>query len=160
MIRSIPEECVVYVDETGIDQYLHRPHARSPRGQPAFGEASGKRYKRTSIVAGLCMKSITAPLQYDGTMDSALFEFWFETMLLPSLEPGGVIVMDNARFHRKSVLSVLADRAGCYVLFLPPYSPDLNLIENFWAWLKTRLRKILPICNSLDDAISDCFKLV
>jgi len=159
-VRSIPEDRLVYVDETGIDQYLHRPYARSLRGCPVFGEISGKRYKRTSLVAGLCMKRITAPLQYSGTMDSVLFEFWFETMLLPCLEAGNVIVMDNARFHRKSVLSELAGRAGVHLLFLPPYSPDLNPIECFWAWLKDRLRKILPYFAALDDAISDCFNVV
>ena len=150
----------MYVDETGIDQYLYRPYARSARGQPVFGKISGKKYKRTSIVAGLCLKNIVAPLQYSGTMDSVLFEFWFKTVLLPCLESGSVIVMDNARFHRKSTLTEIACHAECHVLFLPPYSPDLNPIENFWAWLKARLRKILPSFDSLNDAMTDCFNLV
>lgn len=149
----------MYVDETEIDQYLYRPYARSARGRPVLGKVSGKKYKRTSIVAGLYNKKIVAPLQYSGTMDSMLFEFWFETILLPCLEAGSVIVMDNARFHRKSVLTELASQVECHVLFLPPYSPDLNPIENFWAWLKARLRNILPSFDSLDDAITDCFNL-
>jgi len=78
-------------------------------------------------------------------------------MLLPFLVPGSVIVMDNARFHCKSKLLPAAQEAGCHILFLPPYSPDLNHIEFFWAWLKTRLRKLLPSFASLDDAIIDCF---
>lgn len=147
----------MYVDETGIDQYLYRPYARAARGIPAQGMISGKKYKRTSIVAGQCGKRILAPLQYSGTMDSALFAFWFQTMLLPSVEAGSVIVMDNARFHQKKVLAELAEQACCQVLFLPPYSPDLNPIEHFWAWLKASLRKILPLSLSLDAAISDCF---
>jgi len=148
----------VYVDETGIDQYLYRPYARASKGLPAVGKISGGKYARTSIVAGQCQKRIVAPLQYSGTMDSVLFEFWFSTRLLPVLDAGSVIVMDNARFHRKAILHALARQAKCSVLFLPPYSPDLNPIEHFWAWVKKRLRKILPHFDSLDDAISDCFK--
>lgn len=145
------------MDETGINQYLYRPYARAAKGQPVYGKISGKRYKRTSIAAGQWGKDIVAPLQYSGTMDSVLFEFWFTTMLLPLLAPGSVIVMDNARFHCKSKLLLAAHEAGCDILFLPPYSPDLNNIELFWAWLKSRLRKILPLFLSLDDAITDCF---
>lgn len=147
----------MYVDEVGIDQYLYRPYARAPKGLPVYGKISGRKYKRTSIVAGQCGKRIVAPLQYSGTMDGALFVHWFCTMLLPSVKAGSVIVMDNARFHQKKVLHELAEAAGCHVLFLPPYSPDLNPIEHFWAWLKNRLRKTLSNFNSLDDAISSCF---
>lgn len=149
----------MYVDETGIDQYLYRPYARAPRGVPVQGKISGKKYARTSIVAGQCEKRIVAPLQYSGTMDSVLFGFWFQTMLLPSVETGSVIVMDNARFHQKKVLHEMAEQVGCHVLFLPPYSPDLNPIENFWAWLKARLRNILTCFKSIDEAVSDCFQV-
>ena len=144
------------MDETGITNYLFRPYARSPKGQPAHGKISGRKYKRTSIVAGQCGKDIIAPLQYNGTMDSVLFLFWFVTMLLPCVKPGSVIVLDNARFHPKSSLFEAVRKADCDILFLPPYSPDLNQIENFWAWLKSRLRKILTFFESLDDAITDC----
>ena len=156
-ISEIPEERIVYVDETGIDQYLHRPYARAAKGQRVYGKISGKRFKRTSIVAGQRGGVIIAPLQYSGTMDSALFLLWFTTMLLPLLTPGSVIVMDNARFHCKSKLFPVAQQANCHLLFLPPYSPDLNRIEFFWAWLKARLRKVLLSFSSLDDALSDCF---
>lgn len=150
----------MYLDESGIERYVYREYGRSPIGQPVMGKISGKKYKRTSIVAGLCCGRIIAPMQFDGTMNSTLFEFWFANTLLLSLEPGSVIVLDNARFHRKNALEQLAAQAGCSVLFLPPYSPDLNPIEKFWAWLKAMLKKILPEFSSLDDAISHCFKLV
>lgn len=156
-VSTITDERLVYVDETGIDQYLYRPYARAAKGQAVYGKVSGKRYKRTSIVAGKHKDSIIAPLQYSGTMDSVLFLFWFTTMLIPTLPPGKVIIMDNARFHCKSKLLPIAQEAGCQILFLPPYSPDLNRIEYFWAWLKGRLKRILHLHSSLDDAITDCF---
>ena len=79
-------------------------------------------------------------------------------MLLPVLAFGSVIILDNASFHRKAVLKTLADEAGFTIIFLPPYSPDLNLIEHFWASLKSKLRKIIKNFTSLSDAIVACFQ--
>ena len=102
---------------------------------------------------------ILAPFQYNGTMNSTLFELWFTQQLLPSLEKGTVIVMDNASFHSKKRLISAAQNAGCKLLFLPPYSPQLNPIEKFWAWLKRFLRKFLPLAASFDDALFAAFQL-
>ena len=90
-------------------------------------------------------------------MDSKLFEFWMENMLLKTIKRGAVIVIDNAKFHRAKALEKLAKAAGCSILFLPPYSPDLNPIEQFWSWLKKKLRKILDNFKTLDDALLNCF---
>lgn len=148
---------IAYVDETDIDSYIFREYCRAKRGKKVADRISGKKFKRTGIVAAQIDKKIIAPLLYDGTMDGRLFEFWFENHLLPALPERSVIVMDNASFHRKSTLFQLAQNAGHRLAFLPPYSPELNPIENFWAWLKNRLRKILPFFDSFDLALSDCF---
>ena len=157
MIKDIPEDKLVYVDETGIDEYLYREYARAPRGQKVVGVVSGKKFKRTNIVAGKCGNRIIAPFQYSGSTDSILFEFWFEHIFLKELPEGFFIVMDNASFHRKTILLEKAAARGCHIIFLPPYSPDLNPIENFWAWLKGTLRGILPRFENLDAALSVCF---
>jgi len=136
---------------------LHREYAYSLRGFPVYGKVSGKKFKRVNIVAAKCGDKIVAPLIYDGTTDSALFEFWFEMFLLKSIPKYSVIILDNATFHKKPKLRQLAANADCEVLFLPPYSPDLNSIEHFWAWLKGRLRHILPQYDSFDNALMDCF---
>ena len=81
-----------------------------------------------------------------------------KNMLLKNVEKGDVIVMDNATFHRKKELEMLVTQASCEILFLPPYSPDLNPIEQFWSWLKRKLREILHKFDSLDDAIMCCFQ--
>ena len=96
-------------------------------------------------------------MEYSGTTDSILFEFWFENCLLKEVEPGSVIVLDNATFHKKSVLPNLALKKNCRVLFLPPYSPDLNPIEKKWAWIKKKIRSILPSLNSFVQALETCF---
>ena len=158
-LKGIPPECLVYVDETGIDRYLYREYARAPRGERVVAKISGRKFRRTNIVAGICQGRWVAPLEYPGTTDSVLFEFWFESCFLQEVEPESIIILDNARFHRKSVLAVLAKRYDCEVLFLPPYSPDLNPIELKWAWLKRKLREILRDFNSLDDAIWTAFQV-
>jgi len=156
-VETIPPESVVYVDECGIEQYLYREFAYSPRGQKVIAEISGKKFKRTNIVAGICLGEWVAPMEYSGITDSILFESWFENCLLKEVKPGSVIVLDNATFHKKSVIYDLAEQKNCSVLFLPPYSPDLNLIEKKWAWLKKKLRNILSNFDSFDTAFTTCF---
>ncbi len=158
-ISAYPLEKIAYVDECGIDTYLHREYGYAARGQKVFSRISGRKYKRCGIVAAQMNGRILAPLQYDGTMDSSLFEFWFANRLLPTLEKGCVVVMDNASFHCKTRLFSAAQKAGIILIFLPPYSPELNPIELFWAWLKRQLRKILPFSTSFDDALFDTFQL-
>jgi len=117
------------------------------------------KYKRTGIVSALNGKNILSPLMYDGVMDSTLFEQWFEYCLFQEIPPSSVIVLDNASFHRKSKLISLAHEYGHRVIFLPPYSPELNPIENFWAWLKAKLKKIILDFNNFNDALCYCFNI-
>jgi transposase len=159
-IDDVDPDRIVYVDETGFDTCLDREYAYAPKGEVIFGRVSGRKYKRTSIVAAKMGEAILAPMQYNGTMDGSLFEIWFEQFLLPQLPEDTVIVMDNAAFHRKSRLFALARSSGHSLLFLPPYSPELNPIENFWGWLKRRLRKCLRRCDVFDDALFDCFQVL
>ncbi len=128
-IQDIPPEKIAYVDECGIDTYLYRKYGYAVRGQPVFGHIRGRKYKRCGIVAAKTADKILAPLQYSGTMDSALFELWFSNQLLPSLNKGTIIVMDNASFHSRKRLVCVAQNAECRLLFLPPYSPELNPLK-------------------------------
>jgi hypothetical protein len=117
-IEKIPPEQIAYVDEMGNDTYLYREYGRSKRGERIDGIVSGRKFKRTGIVAAKMGAAIIEPLQYDGTMYSKLFETWFETRLLPALPAKSVIVMDNASFHRKSKLYYLTEKAGHRLIFL------------------------------------------
>ena len=101
-LKTIPPESLVYVDECGIDQCLYRKYARTLRGQKVVAKISGQKFKRTNLVAGICCGKWVAPLEYTGTTDSPLFEFWFENCLLKEIKQGNIIVLDNATFHKKS----------------------------------------------------------
>lgn len=147
------------MDESGIDVHLYREYARAPRGKVVIAKVSGRRFKRTNIVAGICEGKWIAPLEYGGTTDSSLFEFWFKERLLRDIPENSIIILDNATFHKKSVLPELARERHCEVWFLPPYSPDLNPIEKKWAWLKRTLRKVLFHYDSFDNALSDVFQV-
>lgn len=156
-INSYPQYKLYYIDECGINKYIYREYAYSPRGVSIEGKISGKKFKRTNIVAAKCGDKIVAPFIYDGTTDSTLFEYWFEHMFLKSVPKYSVAILDNATFHRKAKLRELANNVNCEVLFLPPYSPDLNVIEKYWAWLKHKLRRILSARSDFYDAITECF---
>jgi len=153
-----PEKRVYYVDETGIDKHLYRPNVRAKKGVKVYSKIRGKKYERLSIVAGKCGDHIAAPMVFSGTADSILFEHWFEEQFCPEIA-GNIAVLDNATIHRKAKLLEIAERYGITLIFLPPYSPDLNKIENFWAWIKDILRSILSDFDNLWDAICYCFQL-
>ncbi len=138
------------MDEGRIDSYLYRQHVLPLRGQRLTGEISSCRYKWGGIVTSKSESEIIAPLVFDATMDHSLF---------PALPEHAVIVMDNASFHRKKKLHVLARKTHRSLIFLPPYSPELNPIEHFWSWLKRSLRKVLPACLSFDDALFHIFQV-
>ena len=150
----------MYVDESGIYKHMTREYARAPRGVPVYGEVRGRKFERVNVIAGKCGERIIAPGEYKGNTDHRLFEAWFSGALLKEAKRGSVIVLDNAAFHRKKALRTLAEQAGCSVLFLPPYSPDLNPIEKLWANLKIFLRYYLRYFSSLHLAICTFFQLV
>ncbi len=158
-IVTIPFENIAYVDETGIDTYLCREYGYAPRGKTIYGIVSGRNYKRIGIVAAKLNKKIVAPLVYSGTMDSTLFEKWFQQQLLPTLPKETVIVMDNAAFHRKKQLFSIAEENGYRLIFLPPYSPEWNPIEKFWSWLKYHLKKFFHILTPSMTLYLSVFKL-
>ena len=117
-----------------------------------FGEISGKRFGRQSVVSALKDKKFLAPMCFEGTCDTELFNVWLKQELLPSLTPGQVLILDNASFHKSITTRKLVESYGCEIIFLPPYSPDLNPIEKYWANMKTKIREILPTVATLSEA--------
>lgn len=156
-IYKFNKEELVYIDESGIDQYIYYPWGYGPRGQKVHGEVSGKRYDRESFIAGKVGNKIIAPMCFKGTCNTELFNIWIEQVLIHELKPGQVVIMDNAAFHKSPKTRELIEAAGCFLIFLPPYSPDLNPIEIYWANLKARIKTIISNSHTLSDAIDHAF---
>ena len=139
---------VYYLDECGVDHRLYRERGRAPRGERIYAAVAGKRRERTSLIAASQNSRLVAPLVFQGSCHTEGVDAYFEKVLRPALPKGRVIVLDNARFHQSPTTAALAAAAGCQLLFLPAYSPDLNPIEHIWASFKTRLRKDLPTATN------------
>jgi transposase len=118
----------------------------------------GHRTQRISMIAAWCHRQVVAPLTFTGYCNTALVESWVQQCLVGQLKPGQVVVMDNASFHKSTLIRQLIEQVGCTLLFLPPYSPDLNKIEKFWARLKHYLRKTVNQFPNLWDAVDNAFR--
>jgi len=145
---------VVYVDESGIEDTIYQKYGWSERGVPILCEIKGRRTHRRNMIAGLRKKKLLAPLVFDCSIDSECFNYWLKHHLLRRLSPGYTIVMDNARFHLTKKTKKLIRKAKCYLIFLPTYSPDLNPIENWWAIIKSRVRRVIHQFDDFDLAIN------
>lgn len=152
-IKDIKVEDLVYIDESGIDHSIIKENCWVKKGQEIVGNRTGKRRIRTSIIAALNLDNINAPMRLQGCTTSAVFVVWTEQFLVPSLKPGQVVIMDNAAFHKSPKIKQLIENAGCSLVYLPPYSPDLNPIENYWAVLKTYIKKIMHKFDNFFDAL-------
>ena len=147
-LKKLGDVPVFYLDECGVDHRLYRDYGRAPKGERIYEEVSGKRRERTSIISASQGSKLVAPLVFQGSCNTEVVDVYFEKVLLPALPPGSVIVLDNARFHQSATTARLVETAGCRLLFLPAYSPDLNPIEHLWAAFKTRLRQHLPAASN------------
>lgn len=131
----------VFLDETGATTNMIRRYGRAPKGVRLVDAVPFGHWKTTTFVAGLRQSGIVAPLVLDGPMTGAAFRAYVEQMLAPGLEPGDVVVMDNLPAHKVAGVREAIRAVDASILYLPPYSPDLNPIEQFFAKLKALLRK-------------------
>lgn len=132
---------LVFIDETGATTKMARLRGRSPRGQRCRAAVPHGHWKTTTLVAGLRLDGMTAPMVIDGAMNGEAFAAYAEHLLAPTLAPGDIVVMDNLPAHRVKGAREAIEKAGARLLFLPPYSPDFNPIEQAFAKLKALLRK-------------------
>jgi transposase len=137
---------------------LQREYARAPRGETIEDTRPGQKYERLNVIGAVCEGNYYGIECYSQVTNSAFFEDWFGNTLIKEIPRGCTVIMDNARFHNKKRLRKLA-RGKARLLFLPPYSPDFNLIEKIWANMKRFLRSFTRYYQSIDDAIYDYFNV-
>ena len=148
-------EALVFVDESGTNLAMTPRYGRAPRGERVVGTAPRNHGTNTTLVAALSLDGITAAMTVEGAMDRLAFDAFVAQVLVPSLQPGQVVVWDNLSVHKSvEAQRLIADR-GCQLLWLPPYSPDYSPIEPAFSKLKTALRRTgARTREALDDAIT------
>jgi transposase len=121
---------------------MPRKHGYAPKGQPCYGSHDWHAKGRTNVIGALWGKTLLTACLFDTSINSDVFHAWITKDLLPKLPKNSVLVMDNATFHKRSDTQNQIKNAGCFLQYLPPYSPDLNPIEHKWAQLKARRREL------------------
>ena len=134
-------ERLVFIDETWASTAMARTHGRALRGQRLRMSVPFGHWKTTTFVAGLTARGLVAPWVLDGAINRDAFEAYVAQVLVPDLRAGDIVVMDNLSSHKGPKVRALIEAAGASLVYLPPYSPDLNPIEMAFAKLKALLRK-------------------
>jgi transposase len=154
-VQALDAEHLVFVDESGTNLAMTPRTGRAPRGERVVGSVPRNHGPNTTLIAAMSPAGITAAMTLEGAMDRRAFEVFVEHILVPSLQPGQIVVWDNLSVHKSARAQQRIEAAGCQVRFLPPYSPDFAPIELAFSKLKTYLRRVgARTRDALDAAIT------
>jgi transposase len=138
---DLDPERLVFIDETWASTNMARKYGRALRGERLRASVPHGHWKTTTFVAGLRLSGLTAPFVLDGPINGAWFQAYVDQVLVPTLAPGDIVVMDNLGSHKGAQVRKAIEATGASLLYLPPYSPDFNPIEKAFSKLKALLRK-------------------
>ncbi len=151
---------LMFIDETSVNTKLYRLRGRASKGTRLHTTGPMGGWRTQTFIAGLRRDGMIAPWVLNGPMNKLAFETYIETQLAPSLNPGDVVILDNLSSHKSLRAAESLKAVGCWFLFLPAYSPDLNPIEMAFSKLKAHLRRIgARTIKDLHDAIASILKL-
>ena len=158
---DLDPERLVFIDETWASTNMARLRGRTRKGERLRAGVPYGHWKTTTFVAGLRLSGMVAPMVLDGPINRIAFQAYIEQVLVPELRPGDIVVMDNLSSHKGSAVRQAIEAVGAKLLYLPPYSPDFNPIENAFAKLKTLLRAaaertVEALWHRIGDLL-DCF---
>lgn len=140
---------------------MTRMGGRCPVGERLMSSAPCGHWQTTTVISAVRLSGPIAPAVFDGPTDSDVFKAYVEQVLVRELHPGDVVVMDNLSAHKSPAIGQIIEAAGAKLLYLPPYSPDFNPIENMWSKLKQFLRKVgARTFDTLCDAIANGLKMI
>jgi transposase len=144
----------VFIDESGAKTNMTRSHGRAPRGERVVGRVPHGHWKTTTMISAVRLDGPCACATVDGPVDADVFRAYVTLVLAPQLRPGDLVVLDNLSAHKAPGVAEAVNAAGATVLYLPPYSPDYNPIENMWSKVKRCLRSAAArTLDALGDAI-------
>jgi len=158
----VAAEDLVFLDETGVNLAMVLAYARSARGKRAYAKQPKGRGENLSILGAMTLKDgFLEGISFKGGTNGALFLWFIETRLCPALWPGAVVVMDNLPAHKVEGVRSAIEAVGARLVYLSPYSPDFNPIENLWSKLKQHIRTIEPrTLEALHEAITHGLSLI
>ena len=146
---------MVFLDESGVNTGMTRLYGRAVKHKRVVEAIPDIRFHRTTILSSVRLDGTTIPLVFEGALNGDMFRVYVSQLLAPSLKPGDIVVMDNLSSHKVKGVVDAIEAVGASVMFLPPYSPDLNPIELLWSKVKAILRKLkIRAKELLDDAIA------
>ena len=154
-LRSIAPEQLIFLDESGVSTQMTRRYARAPRGVRVHETTPEGNWKILTILGAMSLRGMIATMTIEAATDAEIFLAYLDHVLCPALRPGDVVVMDNLSSHKVAGVRERIEAAGAELLYLPPYSPDLNPIEKAWAKLKHLLRTAKArTAEALEQAIA------
>jgi transposase len=160
-VRRLRQRRFIFVDESAINTAMTRRYGRAPRGERAYDSAPRNYGAHTSVIGAMGLRGLVATLAVEGAVDTEVFNAYAERVLGPRLRRGDVVVLDNLTAHRASRIEEVAEARGAQVLWLAPYSPDFNPIEQCWSKIKTFLRGVKArTADALDEALAQAIRLV
>jgi transposase len=155
-LQTIPPEKLIFLDESGVTTQMTRGYARASGGRRVHEATPAGHWKILTILSALSLGGLLATMTIEQATDGDIFLAYLEQVLGPKLRPGDVVVMDNLSAHKVAGVEQLIQAAGAELLYLPPYSPDLNPIEKAWAKLKQLLRSAKArTAEALNQAIAE-----
>jgi transposase len=140
-VRNIDPKRLVFIDESGANITLVPRYGRAPKGHRCYGSQPRGHYRHLTLFASLSLTGMEAPMILEGAADREAFRTYVERVLVPTLRPGQLVILDNLSVHKQAPLRRAIEAIGCHVLFLPTYSPDFNPIEHAFATIKQVLRR-------------------
>lgn len=135
---------LVFVDESGANTKMTRWYGRSPSGQRLVAAVPYGHYETSTLIAAICLQGPRAPWLFEGAMNGEMFLAWVRQGLAPTLDENDLVIMDNLATHKVAGVNQAIAEVGARLLYLPPYSPDFNPIENLWSKVKGILRSLAP----------------
>jgi transposase len=154
-LRTIPSERLIYLDESGVSTQMTRRYGRARHGRRVPDAVPGGDWKMLTILGALNHQGMLAAMTIEAATDGDVFLEFLDQVLCPKLKPGDVLIMDNLSAHKVEGVKARIEVTGARLLYLPPYSPDLNPIEKAWAKLKTLLRTVKARTpDALHDAVA------
>ena len=159
--QDFDPEKLIFLDECGVNTGMTRLYGRAPKNQRVIDFVPDTRFCSTTVLSSIRLEGTIVPCVFEGALNGKIFVSYIEQFLAPTLKEGDIVIMDNLSSHKVKGVAEAIEKAGAKILYLPPYSPDLNPIEMMWSKVKALLRKAkVRAKEHLSSAIADALRSV